>query len=266
MTGHLSPLILNALADGELTSEQMASTNEHLAGCPSCSSSALNQNLLKSVTAKAGRRHLPSPSFQNRLVRQIAQDLSLQRTSRSYILHPDASGFGLYGWATAFALLIVCIGILLAQRSASRSAIDSSAYSALATEVCDQHIATLAANALPQVISSDRHTVKPWFQGKLPFSFNLPENLPSGTVLDGANLTYIHNRPTAQLLYNIGAHRVSVYLEQKTNDQISRELSIEHSGFHIVSFTTDEIEGVAVSDVDPSRLSDLSSMIAKAQR
>jgi anti-sigma factor RsiW len=132
--------------------------------------------------------------------------------------------------------------------------------------VCDQHIATLAANAPPQVISSDRHTVKPWFQGKLPFSFNLPENLPTGTVLDGANLTYIHNRPTAQLLYSIGKHRVSVYLEQKTNDHMSNELSIEHSGFHVVSFSTDEIEGVAVSDVDPSRLSDLSSMIAKAQQ
>jgi anti-sigma factor RsiW len=266
MTGHLSPLILNALADGELTSEQMASTNEHLAGCLSCSSSALHQNLLKSVTAKAGRRYVPSSSFQKRLVRQIAEDLPMRRTGRSYNPIQVSSGFGLYGWATAFALLIVCFGILLAHRSASRSAIDSSEYSALATEVCDQHIATLAANAPPQVISSDRHAVKPWFQGKLPFSFNLPENLPRGTVLDGANLTYIHNRPTAQLLYNIGAHRVSVYLEQKTNDHISNELSIEHSGFHIVSFTTDEIEGVAVSDADLSRLSDLSSMIAKAQK
>jgi anti-sigma factor RsiW len=155
--------------------------------------------------------------------------------------------------------------MLLAQRSAGRSAIVSSEYSALATEVCDQHIATLATNTPPQVISSDRHTVKPWFQGKLPFSFNLPEDLPSGTVLDGANLTYIHNRPTAQLLYRIGKHRVSVYLADKTNDHPSNELSIEHSGFHVFSFSTNEIEGIAVSDVDPSRLSDLSSMIAKAQ-
>ena len=267
MTGHLSPLILNALADGELTSEQLASTNEHLAGCPLCSSSALHQNLLKSLTAKAGQRYSPSPSFKKRLARQIAQDLPSRRASRSYIPHQVASGFGLYGWATALALLVVCLGIFFVQRNASRSANALSEYSSLATEVCDQHIATLAANAPPQVISSDRHTVKPWFQGKLPFSFNLPENLPSGTTLDGANLTYIHNRPSAQLLYSIGKHRVSVYLEQKTTtDHISDNFTMEHSGFHVVSFSTDEIDGVAVSDVDPSHLSDLSMMIAKAQK
>ena len=93
---------------------------------------------------------------------------------------------------------------------------------ALATAAYDQHIATLAANTPPQVISSDRHTVKPWFEGKLSFSLNLPENLPSGTNLDGANLTYIHNRPAAQLLYSIGKHRVSIYLEQETDSNASR--------------------------------------------
>jgi anti-sigma factor RsiW len=137
---------------------------------------------------------------------------------------------------------------------------------ALATEACDQHIATLAANAPPQIISSDRHTVKPWFQGKLPFSFNLPENLPSGTTLDGANFTYIHSRPAAQLLYSIGKHRVSIYLEQGTSAQLSTTASADHAGFHVVSFSTGEINGVAVSDVDPSRLSDLVTKIAQAQK
>lgn len=243
----------------------MASTHEHLAGCLSCNSSALHQILFKSVTTKAALRYLPSPAFRKRLVRQMAQDLWLPRTSRSYRRHP-ASGFAFFGWTTAFALLLVCAVIFFAQHNARRSAFVSSEYFALVTEVCDQHIATLATNAPPQVISSDRHTVKPWFQGKLPFSFNLPENLPSDTVLDGANLTYIHNQPTAQLVYSIGKHRVSVYLEEKTNDHLANGSSIEHSGFHVVGFNTDEIEGVVVSDLDPSRLSDLSSRIAKAQQ
>jgi anti-sigma factor RsiW len=267
MTGHLTPLILNALADGELTSQQLASTNEHLAGCSLCSSSALNLNLLKSLTAKAGKRYSPSPSFQKHIVRQISQDQLLRRVLRGHRSHEVTSGFRLYGWAAALALLVACLGIILAQRNASRSGNVLSAYSSLATEVCDQHIATLAANTPPQVISSDRHTVKPWFQGKLPFSFNLPENLPSDTTLDGANLTYIHNHPSAQLLYSIGKHRVSIYLEQKTaTDQISGKFSLEHSGFQVVGFSTDEIDGIAVSDVDPARLSDLSTTIAKAQK
>ena len=95
-------------------------------------------------------------------------------------------------------------------------------------------MATLGSANPVDVISTDRHTVKPWFQGKLPFSFNLPDNLLSGTTLDGANLTYIQNKPAAQLLYSIGKHRVSVYLEQKTNAQSIERPATDHSGFHEV--------------------------------
>jgi anti-sigma factor RsiW len=163
-------------------------------------------------------------------------------------------------------MLMICVGVVLIQKNVTRSAMVASGNLALATEACDQHIAALAMNAPPQVISSDRHTVKPWFQGKLPFSFNLPENLPAGTSLDGANFTYMHNRPAAQLLFSIGKHRVSIYLAQGTSDQVSATLSTDHSGFHVVSFSNGGIEGVAVSDVDPSRLSDLASRVAEAQK
>src|SRR5206468_2378082 len=112
------------------------------------------------------------------------------------------------GWVAAMCLLISGIGLSL--MTIHRHAVQTAAVerAALATEVGDQHIATMAADLPPQVLSSDRHTVKPWFQGKLPFSFNLPENLPDDTKLEGANLTYLHNRPAAQLLYSVGRHRV----------------------------------------------------------
>jgi hypothetical protein len=114
------------------------------------------------------------------------------------------------------------------------------------------------------VLSSDRHTVKPWFQGKLPFSFNLPEGLPSDTTLDGPNLTYLHNRPVAQLLYSIGRHRVSVFVQQSNGGAIPTGLSAEHAGFHVASFSTDDLDVVAVSDVDPARLSNLLTAIEHA--
>ncbi len=173
--------------------------------------------------------------------------------------------FGLLGWATACALLLVSASIVLVNRSADRTAIVSSENAALVTEVSDQHIATLAANAPPQVLSSERHTVKPWFQGKIPFSFNLPEDLPPGTSLDGANLTYLHNQPVAQLLYSIGKHHVSVFVRERTSAVPTNRLSAEHSGFHIAGFTTDDLEVVAVSDVDPARLADLVNRIEHAQ-
>ena len=265
MTDHLSVPILNALADGELSAEQLATANHHLSQCPSCTSDALYQSLLKSATAKAGQRYAPTPNMQARLALRIREELSFQNSQHGDNAHPVVRSSNFYGWAAAVALLLISVGVTLVQYNWSRSATASAQYAALATEACDQHIATLAANSPPEVISSDRHTVKPWFQGKLPFSFNLPENLPSGTTLDGANLTYVHGRPTAQLLYSVGKHRASVYLQQRSDDKIANGLSSDHSGFHLVGFRTRDIDGIAVSDVDPARLSDLVGMISHAQ-
>lgn len=265
MTDHLSCPILNALADGELSAEDLASTNQHLAGCSSCTSNALYLTLLKSATARAGRRFIQPSGLRDRILHQIRQNSSPRQVQRIEGARLPKPGSGFYGWATAAALVLVFVGSLYVQHRASHSAMVSSQYAALATEACDQHIAALAANQSPQVISSDRHTVKPWFQGKLPFSFNLPENLPDGTRLDGANLTYIHNRPAAQLLYSMGQHRVSVYLEQEMEQTGFNGLPTELSGFHIVSFRASQVHGIAVSDADPARLSDLTSRIMLAQ-
>jgi anti-sigma factor RsiW len=269
MTDHLSPSILNALADGELSPNQLASANEHLAQCPSCTSSALVHTMLKSATAKAGQRYTPPPHLQEWLARQVQHDTSQPKPSRFRIVPVSpsrpAGRFGALGWATACALLLLSVSLVLIQRSAQRTAMLSSQYAALVTEVSDQHIAALAANSTPQVLSSDRHTVKPWFQGKIPFSFNLPEGLPSDTTLDGANLTYLGNQPVAQLLYSIGKHRVSVFVRQRTGAITSNGLLAEHAGFHVAGFTTGDLEVVAVSDVDRSRLSDLVSRIEHSQ-
>jgi anti-sigma factor RsiW len=269
MNDHLSPILLNGLADGELSADQLASANEHLASCPSCTSSALIHTMLKSATAKAGRRYSLPPYLQEELARQAQQEASQPRASR-YRIAPVAPSrlagrLAALGWATACVLLLLSVSLVLVQRSAHRTAMRSSAYAALVTEVGDQHIAALTADATPQVLSSDRHTVKPWFQGKIPFSFNLPEGLPSDTTLDGANLTYLGNQPVAQLLYSIGKHRISVFVRQRTGTVTSNGLLAERSGFHVAGFTTGDFEVLAVSDVDPARLSDLVGRFAHAQ-
>jgi len=265
MTDHLTSSLLNALADGELSADQLATANEHLAGCPSCTSAALFQTMLKSATARAGHRFAPPPQFEERLTRLVRQE---DGPSKATVLRPAPQPlrvFGFAGWATSCALLLVFASIFVFQRDSRRIAIASSEYAGLVTEICDQHVATLAANLPPQVLSSDRHTVKPWFQGKIPFSFNLPENLPSDTKLEGANLTYLHNQPAALLLYSIGKHRVSVFVRQKTSAALSNGLLTEHAGFHVARFGTDDLDVVAVSDVDPARLSSLVSLIEQVQ-
>ena len=263
MSDHLSPGMLNGLADGELSADQLVVANEHLAGCPACTSNALYQSLLKSATAKAGQRFTPPAQLQERLTRLASSRLEAPETGSGH-RHPQQWRFG-WGWVAAAVLLLVSAPTVLVQRSMRQAELASAEHAALVTEVFDQHVATLAGSLPPQVISTDRHTVKPWFQGKLPFSFNLPENLPRDTTLEGANLTYLHNQPVAQLLYSVGKHRASVFVREKSGAASADESPVEHAGFHVMGFSTSDLEGIAVSDVDPARLAELINAIRQAQ-
>ena len=253
MTNHLSPALLSALADGELSPDQLAVANEHLAGCQACTSSALSASLLKTATARAGKHYAPPPHLQDRLTTLVS---SVHLKSQPA---PRTSQTAVFGWLTAAILLCVFSGLLWTQRRAHIS----TERAALSTEVFDQHLASLAGNMPPQVLSTDRHTVKPWFQGKLPFSFNLPETLPQGTTLDGANLVYLDGHPVAQLLYSIGKHHVSVFVREK--EASAPPSKVDRAGYHVQSFNTHDLEMSTISDVDPARLAELAETIRNVQ-
>jgi len=134
-----------------------------------------------------------------------------------------------------------------------------------AAELLDQHLAALSSGASPEVISTDRHTVKPWFQGKLPFSFNLPEVLPADTTLKGGDLTYLGGQPAALLLFTIHKHEVSVFLTQRSGSPTLTLLPAVQSGFTIHHAITPDLRIIAVSDVNPADLDLLISALEDAQ-
>ncbi len=269
MTDHLSPSIVAALVDGELSADRFASASDHLANCSECTSHALQQSLLKIATAKAAQRYTPPQDLQQRLKKlasRVDSTLLEAMPSRAAVTAPRRTRlYQQLGLVTAAALLLVCISLLFIQHTRAKSEVASVEGAALRNEAFDQHLATIAGNAPPEVFSTDRHTVKPWFQGKLPFSFNLPQNLPSDMTLDGANLAYLHDRPVAQLLYSIGKHRVSVFVAERSGKATTGQSITEHSGFHVAGFSTDELEFVAVSDVDPNRLAELANILRQSQ-
>lgn len=269
MSAHLTSITLNGLVDGELSADQLAAAQEHLDQCPACTSNALAQTVLKRAVARSGQRYALPPALRERLKR-LASAPAPQASSSG--LRSDRKRFSLFapwpafaGWGVAAVLLLAATGVIFMQRKAQTSSATSVQRAALVTEVCDLHVATLAAGLPPQVISTDRHTVKPWFEGKIPFSFNLPGDLPADTKLDGANLSYLENQPVAQLLYSVGHHRVSVFIRQRTGARTLDSLAAEHSGFGVSGFSTDDLEVVAVSDVDPARLSDLVGRLERSQ-
>jgi len=121
------------------------------------------------------------------------------------------------------------------------------------------------------VISTDRHTVKPWFQGRLPFSFNLPDAaaLPPDTTLKGADLTYLNGQPAALLLFTIHKHEVSIFLTQRSTSPTSPTLialPTTRAGFTLHTATTPDLRIIAVSDVNPSDLDNLLAALVQAQK
>jgi anti-sigma factor RsiW len=90
-----------------------------------------------------------------------------------------------------------------------------SASNATVAQLIDQHVTMLASSNPVDVISSDKHTVKPWYQGKLPFTFNPPElAAESPFTLIGGKLIYAQHTPGAELVYQVRQHKMSVFIFQ----------------------------------------------------
>lgn len=248
---HLKPEQVDAFIDHEATGSDALIVEQHLATCHACSLRVLSAMELKRATAEAGKRVTAPPEALARLTSQVQ---GRSKRARLYVMPPVA-------WAAIAACLLLAIGASVwGMRRGPET---------LSAELLDQHLAALSSAALPQVISSDRHTVKPWFQGRLPFSFNLPEpaDLPADTVLRGANLTYVHGQPAALLFFTMRKHQVSVFLAQR--DRIlaapsSSPLSTR-SGFTIESRDAAYLTLIAVSDVNPADLHTLLSSLVRVQ-
>jgi anti-sigma factor RsiW len=106
--------------------------------------------------------------------------------------------FGL-GWMLAAAVVVILVvGTLTSAYLGTRSGRDQ-----VFSEIADLHVATLASSSPVDVISTDRHTVKPWYQGKIPFAFNLPELQNSEFSLLGGRMTYLDQTPGAHLIYDV---------------------------------------------------------------
>lgn len=247
--GHLDPDQLNAFIDGELSSSDSREVQKHLADCHSCALRVLSATQLKAATARAAQRFAAPPEALARLTAQLRPQ-EPKKTARIY-------SFRSIAWGAVAACLVLAVSLIGWRQTRQANA--------LSAELLDQHLATLSSGAAPEVISTDRHTVKPWFQGKLPFSFNLPEVLPADTTLKGANLAYLSGQPAALLLFTVHKHEVSVFLTQRSGSPLIIASAGTRSGFAIHHATTQELRIVAVSDVNPAELDLLLSAVVRAQ-
>jgi anti-sigma factor RsiW len=246
---HLNHDEVSAFIDGELSASAALDLERHLTTCHSCTTLIVSAMQLKAATARASERFVVPPDALSRLTAQLRPDTP-KRPARVYF-------FRSWTWGAMAASLILVVSFI-GWRETRQS-------NNLAAELLDQHLAVLSGGASPEVISSDRHTVKPWFQGKLPFSFNLPDALPAGITLNGGDLTYLHGQPAALLLFNIGKHQASVFLTQRSVNESAPVSPGLQSGFVIQYANTHDLRITAVSDANPSDLALLMSALVGAQ-
>ena len=191
---------LDTYLDGELPEQEMRTLDAHVRSCHSCSADALTRVQMKRAIQVAGKRFVPSTDFRRRIEQRIAP-----KPQPSFRL----------GWmAAAAAAFILVVGALTSTYMETKSSRDLAHRDQVFSEIADLHVATLAGSSPVDVISTDRHTVKPWFQGKIPFAFNLPELQNSEFSLLGGRMTYLDQTPGAHLIYDVRKHHISVFVFQ----------------------------------------------------
>lgn len=180
--------------DGELDSRDEQAVAGHLQNCTDCSSAVLEQQALKKAVRVAGKRFTAPPGLYASVQRQM-------QPNKSTGLWLKASALA----ASAALLAVIAFG-WITRPSASNATV---------SQLIDQHVIMLASVNPVDVVSSDKHTVKPWFQGKIPFTFNPPE-LAAGSpfTLIGGKLVYAQNSPGAELVYQVRQHKISVFIFQ----------------------------------------------------
>ena len=225
---------LDAYVDRELDTDAAAAVRTHLSGCARCSLRVAEREALGRLV-RSSRYYPASDRLRMRVSAQTTRVKSMRR---------------LYTWAAA-AVVVVALGggMTLVRSSGARG-------DAAVDEVVSGHVRSLMAEHLFDVRSTDQHTVKPWFLGKLDFSPPVVDLASIGYPLVGGRLDYLNGRPVAALIYQRQRHTINLFVapERTTASAVIDARTVR--GFHVRHWIHDGMSFWAVSDLNETELTE----------
>ena len=240
---------LDAYLDGELASDAMQELDRHLRECPACAAESLRRLQWKRIVRTAGQRYTADPALRERVRGSVAgrrSGLSWRWTALA-TLATVLFAFGGFG--------------MLEHRARVAQG------NQIASELIDLHVSTLASGTPVDVVSTDRHTVKPWFAGKIPFTFDLPELQGSPFELVGGRVSYLEQAPGAELIFKVRKHLISVFIfqDRALGEGFSARDAMDGRSFHLESWKQGELRYFAIGDAGAEDLRALRNLLENAK-
>jgi anti-sigma factor RsiW len=234
-------LLVQADVDGELTSAEAARVAAHLEHCAACSTTQADLLALSSRMRAEATRYPASEALKVAIRAKIAsQEPQMRRTGPRFSAFGRVPAFG-SGFALAACLMLF---IILPPAHDPADAVVAA------------HIRALLPGHLTDVTSTDQHTVKPWFDGRLPFAPPVKDLKSVGFPLVGGRLDYLDGHTAAALVYRHDAHEINLFVwpDRDASDRAASSGSVD--GYNFERWTDKGMVFWAVSDLNGRDLAD----------
>ena len=241
--------LMEPYLDGELDLVRSIEIEAHLKACQTCSPSYDGLRSLHSAVSDAALRFQPPAALRNRVRSSIRDEAKV--LNRSSLL----SWRWLIPTMAGVALITVLSFLALQNRP--------SANDLLAQEIVSSHVRSLMEKHLTDVPSSDQHTVKPWFDGRLDFSPPVKDLASAGYSLVGGRLDYIGNRPVAALVYQHRQHYINVFVWPSAGASDSSARALVRQGYNLINWTNSGMNYWATSDLNLAELQEFVQLLQK---